>query len=592
MNNKISLILTLIFCALLAQAQDAPAPDTTWESDPLDVLESGKKTEVVEPSVPKFTEIPAAGSEQAPKSPTSSATEQQPPPSKIEETDEVTLDDEQAPQKVPPPETESTPSKALSFPQEVPPPMIEKPKREVRRKVPVPREDTATPPVMGSDPDYSKEARFHRIYKTYNEQPTPEEVWDKIVGAREAKVYKVQKGDTLFDISKTFFDDPFYWPKVWSLNSKQILNPHEIMPGLDVQFFPGSMEDAPSLELGKEGDSGDKDEAVVEADEKVAPQKQAGVKIPKPRRYTPLLKNIPGSLPAYRAGIDRKASMELQVDMPKVQMAPALEYLTYYVSDEPIQGVGVVTATELNLKTAGDYQYIYVRLDSGGEGKGFVAQKNSGPVYDPDHFKKGHMVEVEGEVEVLERVNEQKNIYRAIVKKTIQPLEVGAILTPGKMSMFSPSVGEFSSGGGAKIMGGQFDRNRKLFGSDSLVFLDGGSSQGLQEGQVLPVYADQRVRNKKNDAIANDRMIGVVKIVRVTQGFATAYVAKAVDDILLGDYVGKQQAQAFGSDAVEQQTSAPSTPSNSNFEEDIKEVPELIDDTAPSSGTGDNELEL
>lgn len=48
--------------------------------------------------------------------------------------------------------------------------------------------------------------------------------------------YTVQKGDTLWDLSTQFSDNPWLWPNLWSENS-QISNPHWIYPGERIRLF-------------------------------------------------------------------------------------------------------------------------------------------------------------------------------------------------------------------------------------------------------------------------------------------------------------------------------------------------------------------
>lgn len=386
--------------------------------------------------------------------------------------------------------------------------------------------------AQSDEPNLKKEEYFHRIYKTYNEQPTSESTWEQVVGDRQSQVYKVQKGDTLSDISRTFFGDPNYWPKIWSLNSSYITNPHEISPLMNIQFYPGTMSEAPTVDLAQnsEGQAPEKDEP--------APADQPA--LPKGRERSKVLKEIPSSLPVYRYGKVLIPRTSLTVEGRRPVLAPAPEYLTYYISESVPTEQGVVRETELGLNSASEYQYIVVKLE-GGESKNYVAFRELPQVADPAQTNKSikaHLIEYQGGIEILEKVNDSENLYRAIVKKTIAPIQVGAKLIPGSLPMFDPTPTSVGASGGGMIIGGPFSSQRALFGSKSLVFLNNGSSGGFQEGQSLAIYRNIKKRLPNSKSVTNDRQVGVVKIIKISGDYVTGYITNSTDDITVGDYVG------------------------------------------------------
>lgn len=67
--------------------------------------------------------------------------------------------------------------------------------------------------------------------------------------------YTVKPGDTLWDISKVFLREPWYWPEIWYVNP-QVRNPHLIYPGdvLKLIYVDGQ----PRLTVAERGGAGTK----------------------------------------------------------------------------------------------------------------------------------------------------------------------------------------------------------------------------------------------------------------------------------------------------------------------------------------------
>ncbi len=51
-----------------------------------------------------------------------------------------------------------------------------------------------------------------------------------VEGQYVPEAHTVRRGDTLWDISSRYYQNPYFWPRVWA-NNPQVLNPHWIYPG-------------------------------------------------------------------------------------------------------------------------------------------------------------------------------------------------------------------------------------------------------------------------------------------------------------------------------------------------------------------------
>jgi len=394
--------------------------------------------------------------------------------------------------------------------------------------------------AQDGEPDIKTEQRFHRIYKKYNEQPTSAEAWEKVLAGRKANSYSVQNKDTLWDISHTLFGDSYYWPKVWSYNTDDIQNPHQINPSQQIRFYPGTLAEAPTVGVAEK--TAPPEELPAQILEKNEAGELESIKIPPPKRKSrPVVKKLPNSLPLYRLGAVNKPPLDFEVSGAKVKYAPAPKFLSFYISDNPVDSIGEVVEMELpDEKSVGEHELIIVRV-SNAANKRFLVVKDDIRISDPTETfgNKGYVVEVQGEIELRERVNEGDNLFRAVVIKALQPIETGTKLVPGSVKTFDSGATPVSTAVQSRIVGGEFQRyDQRMFGTDHIVFLSAGAKEGLQEGSTLNIFLNERIRKKDTKSLTNDRAIGLVKIIKLADHFATGYIVESTSDIMIGDYAG------------------------------------------------------
>ncbi len=375
--------------------------------------------------------------------------------------------------------------------------------------------------------DLEKEKRFHEIYKKYNQSPTSEETWSQSTTGKQEN-YIIQSGDTLWGVSDTLFADPQYWPKVWSLNSGTIGNPHEVHVKQVVRFTAGTAGEPPSIQL-TEATENDRNLVQVTAQEKSVLK---DVKIPELETPVKTVLEVPDSLPNWQYKThSEKEKLIFELDQRAGKFKSAKMSLNYEIRTKEPKAIGEVKETEFGLQQVGETHYVYVQIQKP-QIKKYIAVKKIGELDSDFAENKGYIWQMQAELELQELVDAKTKLYRAMVTKSYEPLDVGAMLVDDQVSQFDLSMPANTEMLRGEIIGGQFEEKRLMLSPGQIVFMSG---KGYQNGHAYSIFKNREIRIADTDAKSNPLEIGRVKVIRVDGNYVTAVIISANEEILVGD---------------------------------------------------------
>jgi len=308
----------------------------------------------------------------------------------------------------------------------------------------------------------------------------------------------VRKGDTLWDISWFYFNNPWEWPKVWSYNP-QISNPHWIYPGDQVRLY----------ETGKG-----------------------------PKSRTP--------------GSDDGSNLPDMVSAVRPRGWFALRQLAFVDRDKLRYAGRVVGSTdEKTLLATGDGLYIdYPAGKPPKVGKRYAVYARRETVEHPNTGKEiGAYVYVAGEIQI--RSVKQGKRARAVVVDSSEPIERKMLVGPLERTFrdLKPRANEADVQG---VVVAQLGSD-ELIGARQVVFVDRGKKQGVRVGNQMFVvrrgdaYPDMggRVSNSGlDDRSYPARAIGEITVVQAGETTSVGLVTLAMKEIERGDMVLMRKARA------------------------------------------------
>lgn len=313
--------------------------------------------------------------------------------------------------------------------------------------------------------------------------------------------YVVTKGDTLWDISSRFLQDPWLWPELWQINPA-IKNPHLIYPGdiIHLEYVEG--KPVLTVERGNEAST------------------------------LPTIKLSPGA---------RFSSLETAI--PTIPLDAIRQFLLYprIVSDEELANSPYIIATTEGHVISGTGDKVYVRgLDEAADNHSYAVVRR-GQVYrepaDPNHILGYEAIAVAsadvtatGDPSTLLITRSNREVMKG--DRLLPPLE------EQYEQHFTPRAPESSINGQIiSVLDGV-----SHIGRLQTVVVNRGKKDGLETGHVLAVYhtgdtlQDTIGGGKEKVKLPNERA-GTLMVVRLFDNISYALVMEATRDLRILDTV-------------------------------------------------------
>jgi LysM repeat protein len=366
--------------------------------------------------------------------------------------------------------------------------------------------------------------------------------------------YTIQKGDTLWDLSQKFLANPWYWPKIWSLNPG-IENPHWIYPGGKLRIVPG--------------EGGAQASGQVEGREQQTPQQNAPeAEVAVPQGDPSVSVNLSNS-----ADLDvvRRNSRESKSAANSVSVSGKLAFTpppvvsvraSGLVSADEKKNAGTLDASFEEKQMLSPYDTAYVLFKGAvpvRAGDKLVLFRPAGEIVDPvTHKKLADQTRTVGIAKVLSIRGHQCTIQ---IERNFEEIERGDLARPyvAQEKRVAPRPNTADVNG---YIVGDSSKEISELGESNLVYIDRGSADGVQEGNTFAVVRrgdglnESMVSAKSMSGGSQGAMaskvnvpkenVGLLLVTDTSEHVSTAVVVKSVRELSPGDAVEMHASNTTG----------------------------------------------
>ncbi len=340
----------------------------------------------------------------------------------------------------------------------------------------------------------------------------------------DVRYYTVVKGDTLWDISSRYFDDPFTWPTLWKRNP-QIKNPHLIYPGDTLKITPDGIEVVERAPEPEKVRPEEEEYPEVEFSDVEIPEEKV---IIKERVHAPKPEDVIFEEEVFDVGIEPVTTITSGLMAQEGLIMKKEPHMIGQI----IKGVD----RKRTLLHSGEDVYISLLKPSKYfEGDRLTIYAVKEKVYHPTTGRfVGNFIEVLGHLEITKK--KKSEALEARITTSYKEINPGAKLIGYREPVTSVEIIDSDETINAAVVRGIEGAN--LIADHYMVYLDKGKKEGLRPGNLLEIYREQEPiedpLTKKSVDVPPMRL-GTLIVVRAYNESSTALVLKSNRVINPGD---------------------------------------------------------
>jgi hypothetical protein len=353
----------------------------------------------------------------------------------------------------------------------------------------------------------------------------------QVPAAEEPAPYIIKQGDTLWDISNTFFKDPFLWPFLWKANPA-ITNPDLIYAGNKL-IIPGlaPIERALQAEAAPKEPSAEKPESAqtpAASVEEPVPSKETG------REDLAAVQKTPQPVPA--GTIEEKLTGGSTFIMPEEQIFPIIDKYAmlsagFVSADETGDTIVGTQVTGKSLLGYDDVVYVSMRdAENIKVGDKYLIFSPLNKVKHPKTGKPvGRLIKGLGILQITAK-DPAATVLTARITISFDTIGIGNMLTPYQepVPIYQSAQKKSKNLSGYII---EVTDRRTINSQSDVVYLDLGKADGVEPGDHFSVYAEP---SKKGFPRV---VIGDVQVLLVKDHTATAVLKTSIGPVGKGSAV-------------------------------------------------------